>query len=102
MALFRMERVVQDIRDPSHSLPNPVATMSISKPARASGSADNRLAELGLRSLADLLAPPSVVIADDHLLLDGQYARVLAVTELPPVVPPGGSEESLPRVCRRT
>ncbi|HEY1296981.1 MAG TPA: DUF87 domain-containing protein [Chloroflexota bacterium] len=50
---------------------------------------DERLAALGLRSLADLLAPSSLVIADDHLVLDGQYIRVLAVGELPPVVAAG-------------
>src|SRR5204863_6777809 len=39
--------------------------------------------------LADLLAPTSLVIADDHLVLDGQCIRVLAVGELPPGVAAG-------------
>lgn len=47
---------------------------------------DHLLAALGLRSLADLLAPSSLVISDNHLVLDGQYTRVLAITDLPPVV----------------
>ena len=42
-------------------------------------TADDRLAALGLRSLADLLAPSSLVIGDDHLVLDGEYTRVLAL-----------------------
>jgi hypothetical protein len=50
---------------------------------------DARLAALGLRSLADLLAPPSLVIAEDYLALDGQYVRVLAVADLPPFVAAG-------------
>jgi TraG P-loop domain len=52
-------------------------------------NSDDRLAALGLRSLADLLAPSSLVIADDHLMLDGQYTRVLALADLPPVVAAG-------------
>ncbi|MBV9599514.1 MAG: DUF87 domain-containing protein [Chloroflexi bacterium] len=54
-----------------------------------SRTAEDRLAALGLRSLADLLAPASLVVADDHLLLDGQYTRVLAIGELPPLVGAG-------------
>ena len=40
-------------------------------------------------SLADLLAPPSLVIGEDYLALDGQYVRVLAVADLPPFVAAG-------------
>ena len=50
---------------------------------------DEQLAALGLRSLADLLAPSSLVISDNYLVLDGQYTRVLAITDLPPVVATG-------------
>src|SRR5206468_8033490 len=61
--------------------------------ARAVGHAhegpDERLAALGLRSLADLLAPASFVVGDDHMLLDGQHLRVLAVSDLPPMVAAG-------------
>ena len=49
------------------------------------------MAALGLRSLADLLAPPSLVIGEDYLALDGQYVRVLAVADLPPFVAAGSS-----------
>jgi len=55
---------------------------------RAEGP-DDRLAALGLRSLADLLAPASLVIGDDHMILDGQYTRVLTLAELPPTVAAG-------------
>ncbi len=39
--------------------------------------------------LADLLAPSSLVIADDQLVIDGEYTRVLAVADLPLVVAAG-------------
>ena len=64
--------------------------VAVARPAtRASDSLDARLAALGLRSLADLLAPSSLVIAEDYLALDGQYIRVLAVADLPPFVAAG-------------
>jgi conjugal transfer ATP-binding protein TraC len=43
----------------------------------------------GGRSLADLVAPAAVEVARDHLRLDAQYARVLAVTGYPRTVGPG-------------
>ncbi|HYW87739.1 MAG TPA: DUF87 domain-containing protein, partial [Chloroflexota bacterium] len=43
----------------------------------------------GARSLADLVAPAAVEIARDHLRLEYQYARVLAVTGYPRTVGPG-------------
>jgi hypothetical protein len=57
--------------------------------AQPSASPDDRLATLGLRSVADLLAPSSLVVADDHLVLDGQYTRVVVLADLPPVVAAG-------------
>jgi len=64
--------------------------VGVARPAARTGdSLDARLAALGLRSLADLLAPPSLVIAEDYLALDGQYVRVLAVADLPPFVAAG-------------
>src|SRR5205823_2008378 len=61
--------------------------VAVARPATGTGdSFDARLAALGLRSLADLLAPPSLVIGEDYLALDGQYVRVLAVADLPPFV----------------
>jgi hypothetical protein len=60
-----------------------LVAISQSRGSRHAPTADDRLAALGLRSLADLLAPSSLVIADDHLVLDGQYSRVLAIGELP-------------------
>jgi type IV secretory pathway VirB4 component len=56
---------------------------------RQDSSDEDRLATMGLRSLADLLAPSSLIIADDHLVLDGHYFRVLAIGELPPIVAAG-------------
>ncbi|HET6318973.1 MAG TPA: hypothetical protein VFG86_21165, partial [Chloroflexota bacterium] len=43
----------------------------------------------GTRSLADLVAPAAVEIARDHLRLEYQYARVLALTGYPRTVGPG-------------
>ena len=64
--------------------------VAVARPAtRTSDSLNARLAALGLRSLADLLAPPSLVIGEDYLALDGQYVRVLAVADLPPFVAAG-------------
>jgi hypothetical protein len=51
--------------------------------------ADLQWLALGARSLADLIAPSSLEIKRDHLLLDTQYARVLAVTAYPRLVSPG-------------
>jgi len=48
--------------------------VAVARPATGTGdSFDARLAALGLRSLADLLAPPSLVIGEDYLALDGQW-----------------------------
>ncbi len=52
-------------------------------------SRDERLLALGSRTLADLVAPGSCEVRADHLQLDGQYARVLAVTLYPRTVTPG-------------
>jgi hypothetical protein len=50
---------------------------------------DNRLFAIGRRSLADLIAPDSFEVRADHLRLDGQYARVIAITGYPRLVTPG-------------
>lgn len=88
MGLLRLERQ----HEPAHRPGAPVtALVAVGQPrpaARTEGR-DGRLAALGLRSLADLLAPASLVIKDDHLVVDGQYTRVLAVADLPPVVAAG-------------
>jgi len=52
-------------------------------------SAQERRFALGTRSLADLLAPAAVEVARDHLRLEYQYARVLAVVGYPRTVVPG-------------
>ena len=52
-------------------------------------SPDERRFARGTRSLADLVAPAAVEIARDHLRLEYQYARVLAVTGYPRTVSPG-------------
>jgi hypothetical protein len=44
------------------------------------------------RPLADLVAPAAIGIAPDHLVLDGQFARVLALVGLPPAADPGWLE----------
>jgi hypothetical protein len=43
-------------------------------------------------SLADLVAPSAIHIAVDQLVIDGQFARVLALVGLPPSVDPGWLE----------
>jgi hypothetical protein len=55
----------------------------------AAGPKAEELFALGTGSLADLIAPSGCEIRADHLRLDGQYARVLAVTAYPRLVSPG-------------
>jgi type IV secretory pathway VirB4 component len=43
---------------------------------------------LGIRTLADLIAPGAVEVERDHLRLDGEYARSLAVIAYPRTVSP--------------
>lgn len=50
---------------------------------------DERRFALGTRSLADLIAPGAVEVGRDHLRLDHQYTRTLAVTGYPRTVGPG-------------
>jgi conjugal transfer ATP-binding protein TraC len=52
-------------------------------------SADRRHLRRGTRALADLIAPAAVQLAPDHLQLERQYVRVLAVTGYPRTVSPG-------------
>ncbi|MBI4499118.1 MAG: DUF87 domain-containing protein [Chloroflexi bacterium] len=52
-------------------------------------TAGQRRFALGTRSVADLIAPAAVEVARDHLRLDGQYARTLAVTGYPRSVAAG-------------
>ncbi|HYY88369.1 MAG TPA: hypothetical protein VFA49_06225, partial [Chloroflexota bacterium] len=52
-------------------------------------SGDERSFALGRRSLADLLAPAAVEVARDHLRLEYQYARALAIVGYPRSVGPG-------------
>ncbi|MBV9354430.1 MAG: DUF87 domain-containing protein, partial [Chloroflexi bacterium] len=52
-------------------------------------SRDERLLALGARTLADLVAPGACEVYADHLRLDGQYARVLALTAYPRTVTAG-------------
>src|SRR5205807_786809 len=42
-----------------------------------------------VHSIGDLIAPAALSIAADHLVLDGQFARVLALVGLPPEADPG-------------
>jgi len=89
MALLHLERRPESVDDPV--APPATALVAVGRPrsAQHASSPDDRLAALGLRSLADLLAPSSLVIGDDHLVLDGEYTRVLVVADLPPVVAAG-------------
>jgi hypothetical protein len=89
MPILRLERRTD--RPEVLVQPDSAGLVAISQPrgSRHAPTADHRLAALGLRSLADLLAPSSLVIADDHLVLDGQYSRVLAIGDLPPIVAAG-------------
>jgi conjugal transfer ATP-binding protein TraC len=52
-------------------------------------SSEERRFALGTRSLADLVAPAVVEVTRDHLRLEYQFARVLAVTGYPRSVSPG-------------
>jgi len=89
MPLLRLERPPEWSTDAAP--PGPSALLAVKKPdvTRHAETADERLAAFGLRSLADLLAPSSLVVADDHLLLDGEYTRMLTLADLPPVVAAG-------------
>src|ERR671930_2177513 len=58
-------------------------------PGRRPLGPDAQRFALGTRSLADLVAPAAVEIARDHVRLEYQYARVLAVTGYPRTVSPG-------------
>ncbi len=53
------------------------------------GGVDERLFELGTRTLADLIAPSGCEVRADHLRLDGSYTRVLVVTAYPRLVTAG-------------
>src|SRR5690349_6752215 len=57
--------------------------------ARTALSADERLFALGTRTLADMLAPAGVEVRRDHLQLNAQYVRALAVTGYPRTVTAG-------------
>ncbi len=50
---------------------------------------DDQLFTLGGRTLADLIAPDSFEVRPDHIRLDGQYARVVAIAGYPRLVTPG-------------
>src|SRR5262245_52174322 len=88
MPLLRLERRQ---RGPEHAgqAPNELIAIRQRHTRSRDLDADDRLAALGLRSVADLLAPASLVIDDDHLVVDGQFVRVLALADLPPTVSAG-------------
>jgi hypothetical protein len=69
--------------------PAPAATTAPAITADAPDGGDERRFAAGTRSLADLIAPGAVEVARDHLRLDREYARVLAVTGFPRTVCPG-------------
>jgi hypothetical protein len=78
--------------DPRRQAP-PITAASPAEPrgpkSRGGLSRDERLLALGGRTLADLVAPGACEIHHDHLRLDGQYARVLALTAYPRTVTAG-------------
>src|SRR5712691_5673193 len=89
MPLLSLERRSGDIDDSPESSTAALVAVSQPRTGQRNEHPDDHLAALGLRSMADLLAPSSLVIADNHLVLDGQYTSVLAMTDLPPVVAAG-------------
>src|SRR5207248_7100292 len=74
-------------RSPSKSAALPRRT---DERARTTLSADERLFALGTRTLADMLAPAGVEVRRDHLQLNAQYVRAMAVTGYPRTVAAGG------------
>src|SRR5438874_6065577 len=89
MPLLSLERRSGDIDERPESSTAALVGVSQRRTGQRASHPDDHLAALGLRSVADLLAPSSLVIADNHVLLDGQYTRVLALTDLPPLVAAG-------------
>ncbi len=70
--------------------PKSVDNESVASESEVSpGGVDERLFELGTRTLADLIAPSGCEIRADHLRLDGSYTRVLVVTAYPRLVTAG-------------
>ncbi len=63
--------------------------MSLIRFGRQRRTPDEQRLARGTRSAADLVAPAAVELARDHLRLDAQYARTLAVTGYPRSVSPG-------------
>ncbi len=80
LSLFRLERAA-----PAALAPVPVTLTPRVRVQRL--AAEGRTAHRG--GVADLVAPASVRCSADHLLLDGQFARVLALVGLPPEVADG-------------
>ena len=78
MPLLSLERRSGDIDERPESSTAALVGVSQRRTGQRATHPDDHLAALGLRSVADLLAPSSLVIADNHVLLDGQYTRVLA------------------------
>jgi hypothetical protein len=89
MPLMHLERGPVRVDDCGAAPATALVAVGRPRTSERTSSSDDRLAALGLRSLADLLAPSSLVIGDDHLVLDGEYTRVLVVADLPPVVAAG-------------
>jgi len=68
----------------------PFLTIRRRHPRQPTGLApDERRFVQGTRSLADLVAPAAVEVARDHVRLDAQYVRTLAVIGYPRSVSPG-------------
>jgi conjugal transfer ATP-binding protein TraC len=63
------------------------------QPARTAGLTEEQAAfARGTRRIADLIAPGAFDVARDHVRLDSQYARVLALTGYPRTVTPGWTQ----------
>src|SRR5712691_9318530 len=73
----------------AHPTPLDSVSAARSEPTDSPDSEAERLFALGTRTLADLIAPSGCEVRADHLQLDGQYTRVLAVTAYPRLVAPG-------------
>jgi hypothetical protein len=71
---------LERIHDPRPSYSRPLVDLVLDEP-RGGG-----------QPLGDLIAPAAISIEPDQLILDGQFARVLALVGLPPVVDVGWLE----------
>src|SRR5712692_2550358 len=78
LPFIRLERAA--VEPPPSALVRPVVDLVLDEPGTDG------------RPLGDLIAPAAIAIEPDHLVLDGQFARVLTLVGLPPVADVGWLE----------